>query len=77
MEIEETISEDLVIPKKLLKNAGISNNVQIIIKRGELRVVSSPKKDVIAMLKGLGKKIRPGVSSVDIVRELRNEWEKS
>ena len=77
MEIEETVSEDLVIPKKLLKNAGISDHVQIIIKKGELRIVSSPQKNIIAMLTGLGKNIQHGVSSVNIVKELRKEWEKS
>ncbi len=77
MEIEETILEDLVIPKKILKNAGISNHVRIVIDRGELRIVSSPKNDIIAMLKGLGKNICQSKSSVDLVRELRDEWEKS
>jgi hypothetical protein len=77
MQIEKEVPHDLLIPHKILESAGISGRVQIIMKDGELRIVPFKRKSTVEEIKGLGKSIQPEENSVDLVRELRKEWEIS
>lgn len=77
MQIEKRTPNDLLIPRKILECAGISERIQIIVKSGELRIVPYIRKSVTKEIKGLGKSIQPRESSVELVRELRAEWKIS
>ncbi|HIE41142.1 MAG TPA: hypothetical protein EYP80_00600 [Candidatus Aenigmarchaeota archaeon] len=72
--VKETlkIEGDVIIPRKLLKKAGISRRVIIIVEKGEIRLKKARK--VTNRLIGLGKGIRPEKSSVELIKDLRKEW---
>jgi len=77
MQIEEKLHNDLLIPRKILESIGISGRAQIIMKTGKLTIIPYQRKSVIKELKGPGKSIQPEKSSVELIRELRAEWEIS
>lgn len=47
------------------------------MKEGELRIVPFKRKSIMDEIKGLGKSIQHEKGSVELVRELRKEWEIS
>lgn len=41
-------SRGIRIPKPLLKESGLGNEVELQVKKGEIRIVSAPKKKILA-----------------------------
>ncbi len=73
METIQKIGDDLILPKTILKRAGISRDVVIVINGNEIRIRSSQRRVTKKMI-GLGKDIKPDIPSIELVKELRREW---
>ena len=73
METIQKMEGNLILPKHLLKRTGISRDVVIVVEKNEIRIRAS-QKTVTKKMVGLARDMKPEMSSVDLVKELRSEW---